>query len=77
MIGTFEILAEAAISDLSHENAPYELGSLLFPYIRNLVKPLLEYLGARAVELPFAPPRPPQAGQTKKKTSKRKRTPSI
>ncbi|MCJ2375148.1 MULTISPECIES: hypothetical protein [Pseudomonas] len=70
MFGTFEILGEAALTDLGHENAPYELGSLLYPYIRNLTKPIIEYMGASAVELPFAPPAPPAK---KKKAVRRKK----
>lgn len=71
MIGEFEILAESAISDLTHANAPYELGSLIYPYMRNLAKPILEYLGAQAVGFPFAPPAPPH--QEKKKSPRKKR----
>lgn len=73
MMGTFEILGEAALTDLSHENAPYELGSLLYPYIRNLTKPIIEYLGVSSVDIPFAPPAPPPK---KKKATKRKRPPA-
>ena len=73
MIGTSEVRVEAAITNLSHENAPYELGSLLYPYIRNLTKPIIEYLGASDVEMPFAPPAPPlPSSKPKRKASKRK-----
>ncbi|WP_458373040.1 hypothetical protein [Pseudomonas laurylsulfatiphila] len=71
MIGEFEILAESAIADLTHTNAPYELGSLIYPYMRNLAKPILEYLGAQAVGFPFAPPAPPVQG--KKKPARKRR----
>ncbi|WP_122300031.1 hypothetical protein [Pseudomonas syringae] len=74
MIGTFEVLGEAAISDLSHANAPYELGSLLYPYVRNLAKPIIEYMGASAVDMPFAPPSPPlpKKSPTRKKRAQSK-----
>lgn len=73
MIGVFEVLGEAALTDLSHENAPYELGSLLYPYLRNLTKPIIEYLGASDVEMPFAPPSPPPPdSKPKRKATKRK-----
>ena len=75
MIGTFEILGEAAIGDLIHANAPYELGSLLYPYIRNLAKPIIEYLGASAIDIPFAPP-PPPSPPSKKTSAKKRRLPS-
>lgn len=70
MIGTFEVLAQPAVKDLSHVDAPYELGSLLYPYIRNLAKPIIEYLGASTVDIPFAPPPPPP--QTKKPARKKR-----
>lgn len=73
MIGTFEILGEAAIAGLTHTNAPYELGSLLYPYVRNLAKPIIEYLGASAIDMPFAPPSPPIP---KKPVSRKKRVQS-
>jgi len=73
MIGTFEILGEAAIEGLSHTNAPYELGSLLYPYVRNLAKPIIEYLGASAIDMPFAPPSPPLP---KKPATRKKRLPN-
>lgn len=59
MIGTFQAMTDAAMGGLDHPDAPYELGSLLYPYVRNVAKPLLEYLGANAIEFPFAPPAPP------------------
>ncbi|MBH8611183.1 hypothetical protein I4N56_009685 [Pseudomonas mohnii] len=71
MIGEFEIIAESAIADLKDVSAPYELGSLIYPYMRNLAKPILEYLGAEAVGFPFAPPAPP--AQEKKKAPRKKR----
>lgn len=71
MIGEFEIIAESAIADLKDVRAPYELGSLIYPYMRNLAKPILEYLGAEAVGFPFAPPAPPV--QEKKKAPRKKR----
>jgi hypothetical protein len=74
MIGSFEVMAEAAIPDLGHSNAPYELGSLLYPYIRNLAKPIIEYLGASAVEIPFAPPPPPPPLPPKKRVLRKKRS---
>lgn len=74
MVGTFEVLGEAALVDLSHENAPYELGSLLYPYLRTLTKPIIEYLGANDVEMPFAPPAPPSPAKQRKKSPKRKAT---
>lgn len=67
MIGAFEVLAEPAIKDLTHTNAPYEVGSLLYPYVRNLAKPIIEYLGAGTAAIPFAPPPPPRAKRVVRK----------
>lgn len=71
MTGEFEIIAESAIVELTDISAPYELGSLIYPYMRNLAKPILEHLGAEAVGFPFAPPAPPT--QEKKKSPRKKR----
>lgn len=73
MIGAFEVLAESAIKDLTHPNAPYELGSLLYPYIRNLAKPIIEYLGEGTAGIPFAPPPPPPPRE--KRAVRRKKEP--
>lgn len=56
----------------------YDLGSLLFPYLRAHVKPLLEGLGASQIEFPWSTPSiekvrvSGKAPSTKRKTSKPK-----
>lgn len=55
--GTFTVDCDG-ISDwiLSHDGA-YSIGMTLFPYVRSLSKPMLEYLGAADLDFPFSPPK--------------------
>jgi hypothetical protein len=69
VIGTFQVITNEGVSALGTREAPYELGSLLYPYLRNVAKPLLELLGANAIDFPYAPPQAP----ARKKPATRKK----
>lgn len=81
MEGTFSILGSTALAEIKGEDGIYKVASLIFPYLRNVAKPLIEGLGATAVEFPFhlppanksdvrAPKAKPRAKTTPKARSK-------
>jgi hypothetical protein len=75
VIGTFQVITPEGVSALATREAPYELGSLLYPYLRNVAKPLLELLGANSIDFPYAPPQAPP--KKKPATRKKKIAPPV
>ena len=69
MIGKFRLLTPEVAVSIASAGANYELGSLLYPYLRSIAKPVLEAMGANPVDFPFSPPPAPP----KKKPATRKK----
>lgn len=67
IIGEFQIIEPSVVDNLKLPDVPYEVALLLYPYMRNVAKPNLEYLGASASDFPFSPPPP----STRKPASRR------
>ncbi|WP_313058346.1 hypothetical protein [Stutzerimonas nitrititolerans] len=68
--GHFEIMAETAIAEITGEHGSFQIATYLFPYLRNIAKPLLEQLGAAEVDFPLYLPPPPKTSP--KRTTRRK-----
>lgn len=78
VIGTFEITSQEAIDELSSPAGSYQLGTLMFPYLRSLAKPIIEHLSAADIDFPFSmptPPAPPKASEAKKPAKPKKSKP--
>nr|WP_075723383.1 MULTISPECIES: hypothetical protein [Pseudomonas] len=56
------------------EEAAYILGATLYPYLRNLSKPLLEGLGSAQVDFPWSSPPISKINQKKSKRNSIKKT---
>jgi hypothetical protein len=73
IIGEFQVIDPSVIESLKLPDVPYEVALLLYPYMRSVAKPNLEYLGASSSDFPFAPPRPPSRKQATRKAPARKK----
>lgn len=73
VIGTFEIMRKGVIDGLSPQESSYHLGSLIFPYLRNLAKPVIEHLSAADIDFPFSMPPPPTNGAQATKQARGKK----
>ncbi|WP_095052222.1 hypothetical protein [Pseudomonas sp. Irchel s3b2] len=57
IVGHFFATQPEGVKDwIDTEEAAYILGSTLYPYLRNLSKPLLEGLGAAQIDFPWSSP---------------------
>lgn len=59
---------------INSEEAAYILGSTLYPYLRNLSKPLLEGLGAAQIDFPWSSPPITKIAEKKPKRKAAKKT---
>ena len=74
IVGHFFATSHEGVGEwIDTEDAAYILGSTMYPYLRNLAKPLLEGLGAAQIDFPWSSP-PITKIQEKKA---RRKTPKV
>lgn len=56
---------------INSEEGAFSLGAMIFPYLRNLSKPMLEGLGAAQVDFPWSSPEITKIQEAKPKKKKR------
>lgn len=71
--GEFFILNDRVLKELQSDLGVYQAATMVFPYLRNFSKPILEALGTANIDFPFFLPTPPEERQKKKSPVRRSR----
>lgn len=68
VIGKFQVITAEGVAAVETVEANYEFAALLYPYLRQIAKPILESMGANAIDFPLSPPpAPPRKKPTPRK----------
>lgn len=65
---------EKVVPWIKAPSGAYDLGALLFPYLRAYIKPLLEGLGSSQIEFPWSPPSIEKVPVSEKPTSTKRKS---
>lgn len=71
--GVFVVNNQQALKELGSDEGVYQAATMIFPYLRNFSKPILEALGTANIDFPYFLPTPPPAEPKRKRPAARNR----